>query len=99
MPNRQQRRKGGDTKPKQADFNKAATTAAQTLLDTSAILVQSIKKGEAPTHLEVMGLATIILKDVYEELMKEMTQAADETKAEVLANAGDTPAETEKENA
>ena len=97
MANRQQRRAAGDRQPKNP--NTEATKAAQTLLDSAAILVQGIKKGEAPTHLEVMGLATIILKDVYEELMKEMTQAADLTKADTLANAGDTPAESEKENA
>ena len=92
--NRAQRRKTGDKKPK--NFNTEATAAAQTLLDSAAILVQSIKKGEAPTHLEVMGLATIILKDVYEELMKEMTQAAEETKAETLADNSSEATEEEK---
>ena len=75
--NRAQRRKGGDTKAKKLDINKKATDAAQTLLDASAIIVQHTKGGAAPTHLEVIGLASIILKDVYDELMKEMTKGED----------------------
>lgn len=97
--NREQRRKTEkSTKVKKLNPNMEATKAAQTLLDSAAILVQSIKKGEAPTHLEVMGLASIILKDVYEELMKEMSEAADITKTELLANKeqADEPVESEK---
>ena len=71
---------------KMQDPNTVATNAAQRLLDTSAVLVKSIKGGENPTHLEVYGLAGIILKDVYEELMKEMTDGNTDTGSDTSAD-------------
>lgn len=82
--NREQRRAAekGKAKAEKVDFNKKASDAAQTLLDASAIIVKGIKGGQDPTHLEVFGLAGIILKDVYEELMKEMVQKNEQANAE-----------------
>lgn len=97
--NRQQRRKAGQTAPKKLDANNEATKAAQTLLDASAIIVQHTKGGTNPTHLEVIGLATIILNDVYDELMKEMTKGQDvDHKPEVSTDepAAEEAAESEK---
>lgn len=97
--NRAQRRKAGDTKPKQLDAKKETTKAAQTFLDGAAVIVQSIKGGTAPTHLEVMGMATIILNEVYDALMVEMTKGQDVShKPEVTTNepAAEEAAESEK---
>ena len=96
--NRAQRRKNGDTKAKQLDANKETAKAAQTLLDGAAVIVQATKKGVAPTHLEVIGLATIILNDVYDELMKQMTAGSEDAhKPEVTTDEEQAqPAESEK---
>lgn len=95
MANREQHRRNlKQAKATKIDPNKDATKAAQILLDSAAILVQHIKKGDAPTHLEVMGLASIILNDVYQELMKEMTGNSGEHKPEIVTAAE--AAESEK---
>lgn len=74
--NREQKRKA-ERKAKKVNPSTEATKAAQTILDSSAIIVKSIKGGQNPSHLEVYGMAGIILKDVYEELLKEQ-RAKDE---------------------
>lgn len=79
--NREQRRK---TEKEVKAPNLVASGAASQLLESAAIIVQSMKGGTSPTQFEVIGLATVILNDVFnqqvEEQQKDGTEATEEEK-------------------
>lgn len=66
-----------DSKTKQPPNLVAAKQAAE-LLESAAYIVQAMKDGKAPTQFEVIGLATVILSDVFDQQVKQQQEETKE---------------------
>ena len=82
MANREQRRKSERSMQK-LDIHGKATEASQHLLDAAGIIVQHAKSGDAPNSFEVLGMATIILNEVFQEITKELGKESEQEDPEL----------------